>query len=49
MFGLATLSGPVHAGAIVGIVLAEALVLNLGYGSLSRWAGPELADALRKR
>jgi hypothetical protein len=49
MFGIATLSPPFHGAAVVGIVLAEALVLYVGYGGLTRIAGPELEDAIRDR
>lgn len=49
MFGLAELSGPLQGAMIVGIVLAESLVLYVGYGGLVRVAGPELEAALRER
>lgn len=49
MFGLAALSDPLHGMAIVGIVLIEALVLYVGYGGLTRVAGPELEAAIRDR
>ena len=44
MFGLDALSGPFHAGAIVGLVLAEALLLDVGYSTLGRWTGAGLSD-----
>lgn len=46
MFGIEQLTGNAQAAAIVGIVLAEALVLNVGYGVLVRAARPAIIDAL---
>jgi hypothetical protein len=47
MFGIETLTGPAYAGAMVGIVLVEALLLYVGYGGLMRVAGPSVKDAIR--
>ena len=47
MFGVETLTGYAYAGAIVAIVLAQALFLYAGYGVLTRIAGPTIEDALR--
>lgn len=47
MFGIVSLSGPVQALAIVAIVLVEALALYVGYGGLTRIAGPPVAAAIR--
>jgi hypothetical protein len=47
MFGIESLSGPAYAGALVGIVLVEALLLYVGYGALTRVAGPSVKDAIR--
>jgi len=46
MFGIETLSGPLHAAALVGLVLAEALVLYVGYGLLSAVATATVLDDL---
>jgi len=47
MFGIETLSGNSYATAIVGIVLVEAMVLYVGYGTLTRLAGPEIMARMR--
>ncbi len=47
MLGLESLSGNAQAVATVGVVLAEAMVLYVGYGALSRVAGPEIVDAVQ--
>ena len=47
MLGLETLAGPAHAGALVGAVLVEAMVLYVGYGVLVRTVGGTVTDALR--
>jgi hypothetical protein len=46
MLGLESLSGTMLAVATVGIVLVEAMVLYVGYGALSRVAGPQVLDAV---
>ena len=40
------MSGPAGAAATVGVVLAEAVVLYVGYGALSGIAGATILDAL---
>ncbi len=47
MIDLASLDGPTQALALVGIVLVEALVLYVGYGGLTRVAGPKIVQALK--
>ncbi len=47
MFGIETLTGSSYATAIVGIVLVEAMVLYVGYGTLTRVAGPPLMTIMR--
>ncbi|MFW6376395.1 MAG: DUF7512 family protein [archaeon] len=47
MFGIESLSGPAYASALVGVVLVEALLLYVGYGVLTRVAGPSVKDAIR--
>ncbi|MFT4891866.1 MAG: hypothetical protein ACI9YT_002801 [Halobacteriales archaeon] len=47
MFGIESLSGPAYAGALVGIVLVEALLLYVGYGGLMRAVGPSVKRAIR--
>ena len=49
MFGIETLSGPSYAVAMVGLVLLEAMVLYVGYGGLTRLAGPTIENAIRGR
>lgn len=46
MFGIEYLTGDAQAAAIVGIIVAEALILNVGYGLLVRAAGPAVTAAL---
>ena len=46
MFELATLPGSLEGLTTVGIVLAEALLLHVGYGRLTRVAGPNVEAAL---
>ncbi|WP_449405248.1 DUF7512 family protein [Halorarum salinum] len=46
MFGLELLSGPAQATATVGIVLAEAIVLYVGYGALTQISGPTVHEWL---
>ncbi|WP_435319855.1 DUF7512 family protein [Haloarchaeobius sp. TZWSO28] len=47
MFGIESLSGNAQAAVLIGIVLAEAGVLYVGYGLLERVFGPAIRDALR--
>ena len=46
MFGIETLSGTAQAAVLVGIVLAEALALYVGYGGLTRLLAPVVADVV---
>ncbi|MFC6836807.1 DUF7512 family protein [Halomarina ordinaria] len=46
MFGIETLSGSSQAVVLVGLVLAESLVLYAGYGGVTRVAAPHLERAL---
>ena len=46
MFGLELLGGPAQAVATVGIVLAEAVVLYVGYGALTHIVGPPIRETL---
>jgi len=46
MFGLESLSGSAQAVAIVGLVLAEAIVLYVGYGALSNTVGSAVIGAV---
>ncbi|WP_425601201.1 DUF7512 family protein [Haloplanus halobius] len=46
MFGLESLSSSTQAVATVGLVLAEAIVLYVGYGALSNTVGPAVVDAI---
>lgn len=47
MFGLETLSGSTQAVVTVGLVLAEAITLYVGYGAMTKIAGPVALDVLR--
>lgn len=47
MFGTESLSGPVGAAILIGIVLVEALLLYVGYGALEKLFGPRIARMLR--
>ena len=47
MFGIESLSGNAYSAAMIGLVLAEAMVLYVGYGALERVVGPTLMDLLR--
>lgn len=49
MFGIETLSGSAYSAAIVGLVLAEAMVLYVGYGGLTRAVGSRITDAIGGR
>jgi hypothetical protein len=40
-------SGPSAAAIVVGLVLVEALLLYVGYGTLERLLGPAITKALR--
>ena len=46
MFGIETLTGPVQAVALVGLVLVEAALLYVGYGWIERALQPLLVAAL---
>ncbi|WP_438268321.1 DUF7512 family protein [Halomarina halobia] len=46
MLGSEPLAGFVQAATPVGLVLVESLVLYVGYGGLSRFAGPHVKEAL---
>lgn len=46
---ISTLSGPAHAAALVGIVLAESLLLYVGYGGVFRLAGSDVKSAIEDR
>ena len=47
MFGIESLSDPLYSVAMVGLVLAESLLLYVGYGALTRIAGPSISAAIR--
>ncbi|MEF8886456.1 MAG: hypothetical protein V5A30_01525 [Haloarculaceae archaeon] len=47
MFGLENATGVEGAVLVIGVVLAEAVLLYVGYGLLERFLGPALVDALR--
>jgi len=47
MFGIESLAGPDGAAILIGIVLAEALILYAGYGALEKVLGPIVARVLR--
>ena len=49
MFGIETLTGAPYAGALVAVVLAEAIVLYVGYGGLERVAGPALENVINRK
>ena len=49
MFGIGTLTGPVRAAALVGVVLAEALALYVGYGGAARLVGDDVRSAFEDR
>ena len=42
MFGIESLSGNAQAAALIGLVLAEAIVLHVGYSGLTRLVAPRL-------
>ena len=46
MFALELLGGTSQAVATVGIVLAEAIVLYIGYGALTLIVGPPIRETL---
>lgn len=46
MFGLELLSGTAQAVAIVGVVLAEAIALYVGYGALTQIVSPPIRETL---
>ena len=47
MFGLENATGVGGAVLVIGVVLAEAVLLYAGYGLLERLFGPALVAALR--
>lgn len=47
MFGIESMSGPVGAVVLIGVVLAEALILYVGYGALEKLLGARIARYLR--
>jgi hypothetical protein len=47
MFGIESLSGNAQAVVLIGIVLAEAALLYVGYGLLERVLAPTIRDVLR--
>ncbi|MFC7095787.1 DUF7512 family protein [Halobaculum marinum] len=47
MLGLESLSGNALAAALIGLVLAEAIVLYVGYGLLESTLGKRITDLLR--
>jgi len=49
MFGIESLGGNAQAAVLVGIVLAEAVILYVGYGFLERVFGPVLTRVLQGR
>jgi hypothetical protein len=49
MFGIETLSGTAQAAVLVGIVLAESLLLYVGYGRLETVLGPRFKRVLEGR
>jgi hypothetical protein len=49
MFGIETLSGNAQAAVLVGIVLAEAIVLYVGYGGFEQVFGPSVKRVLEGR
>ena len=46
MFGIETLSGSPQAAAQIGLILAESIVLYVGYGVLTKTVGPAVLDSL---
>jgi len=48
MFGLENAAGIDGAALVVGVVLAEAIALYVGYAALERLVGPALVKALAK-
>lgn len=46
MFGIETLSGSTQAAATVGLVLAEAVLLYVGYGALSSTVASRVIEAV---
>ncbi|MFC7081323.1 DUF7512 family protein [Halorussus caseinilyticus] len=47
MFGLESVTGPVGAALLIGVVLLEAIVLYVGYGAAERLLGPTVTELLR--
>lgn len=46
MLGLESMSGNALAAALIGLVLAEAIVLYVGYGLLESTIGKRLTDLI---
>ena len=46
MFGIETIGASAQAAMEVGLVLAESIVLYVGYGALDRTVGSTVLDAL---
>jgi hypothetical protein len=46
MFGLENATGVGGGTLVIGVVLAEAVLLYVGYGLLERFLGPSLVEAL---
>lgn len=46
MIGLETLGGSAQAVATIGVVLAEAVTLYVGYGAVTRIASPAVIELL---
>jgi hypothetical protein len=47
MFGIETLSGNAQAVALIGVVLAEAIVLYAGYGALESVLARRVTNLIR--
>lgn len=46
MVGVESIMATLEAGSSVGLVLVEAIVLYVGYGALTRVAGPIVKNAM---
>jgi hypothetical protein len=47
MFGIEISQAVIDGANLIGLVLAEAIVLYFGYGLLEKFLGPTVTDALR--
>ena len=47
MFGIESLSGNAHAAALVALVLAEAMLLYVGYGAVEQVLGEYVVQLMR--